>query len=473
MNPIILQFKNPSRGTQLHVCSITTCIKLKQSYISALIIFFSFFFKFSNAQNVGISSVSSFIPDASAGLDVNYSSKGLLIPRVALTATNAAGPIASPATSLMVYNTATTGILPNNVTPGYYYWNGTAWVAITTSATSWLLTGNTGTTAGTNFIGTNDAVDFVTKTNGVERIRVSSLGDVAIGGTASNATNPEQLLVDAGTTTSSFNVITGKGSLNNYLQLNIQNGSNGTNASSDVVATANDGSESTYYIDMGINGSGNTMNNYGVAHDAYLFNTAGAGTGGNLYIGTSSANKSLGFLTGGTTVGTVVGTTMTPNNERLRIDGATGNVGIGTISPTDKLTVAGNVVPTVTATYNLGTSTLRWNNVYTNNLIQVSDRRMKTNIKTLNYGLKEVLALRPVSFNWKTKPHTEHKVGLIAQEVRKIVPEVVVGNETKETIGMNYAELVPVLINAIKQQQQEIDFLQKQVKKLNNRPNLR
>jgi flagellar biosynthesis chaperone FliJ len=46
--------------------------------------------------------------------------------------------------------------------------------------------------------------------------------------------------------------------------------------------------------------------------------------------------------------------------------------------------------------------------------------------------------------------------------VRKIVPEVVIGDETKENLGMNYAELVPVLINAIKQQQQQIDALKKE-----------
>ncbi|HMY43376.1 MAG TPA: hypothetical protein PKJ74_09435 [Chitinophagales bacterium] len=52
----------------------------------------------------------------------------MIIPNVALTATNAAAPVASPATSLLVYNTATAGTAPNNVTPGYYYWDGAKWV---------------------------------------------------------------------------------------------------------------------------------------------------------------------------------------------------------------------------------------------------------------------------------------------------------------------------------------------------------
>jgi hypothetical protein len=56
------------------------------------------------AQNVGMSSTGA-TPDASAMLDIVSSSKGLLIPRVALTATDDEGPITSPATSLLVYNT--------------------------------------------------------------------------------------------------------------------------------------------------------------------------------------------------------------------------------------------------------------------------------------------------------------------------------------------------------------------------------
>src|SRR6185312_7812807 len=66
------------------------------------------------SQNVGINSTGA-TPDASSMLDIVSSSKGLLIPRVALTATNTAGPVISPTTSLLVYNTATAGTILNNV----------------------------------------------------------------------------------------------------------------------------------------------------------------------------------------------------------------------------------------------------------------------------------------------------------------------------------------------------------------------
>ncbi len=72
-------------------------------------------------------------PNASAKLEVAATDKGFLPPRVALTAANVFTPItgtSSTATGLLVYNTSTAGSLPNNVVPGYYYWNGTTWVQI-------------------------------------------------------------------------------------------------------------------------------------------------------------------------------------------------------------------------------------------------------------------------------------------------------------------------------------------------------
>jgi hypothetical protein len=72
-------------------------------------------------------------PNASAKLDVSATDRGFLPPRVALTATNAFSPItgtSSAAAGLLIYNTATAGTAPTNVVPGYYYWNGTAWIQI-------------------------------------------------------------------------------------------------------------------------------------------------------------------------------------------------------------------------------------------------------------------------------------------------------------------------------------------------------
>src|SRR5215208_4866244 len=122
------------------------------------------FFASSFAQSVGINSDGS-APHASAMLDVKHPNKGLLIPRVALTGTTDVTTIPSAATSLLVYNTTVAGAGATAVSPGFYYWSGTAWLMLSTGpgagpAISWLLTGNAGTVDGTNFIGTTDNIPF-------------------------------------------------------------------------------------------------------------------------------------------------------------------------------------------------------------------------------------------------------------------------------------------------------------------------
>lgn len=80
-----------------------------------------------NAQ-VGIGTTT---PNASASLDVTATNRGFLPPRVALTSATDVSTIATPATGLLVYNTATAGTAPNNVVPGYYYYTGSSWYRIT------------------------------------------------------------------------------------------------------------------------------------------------------------------------------------------------------------------------------------------------------------------------------------------------------------------------------------------------------
>lgn len=72
----------------------------------------------------------------SAVLDIESANKGVLFPRVNLTSTTDAVTIASPAEGLTIYNTATAGTAPNNVSPGYYYWNGTKWTKVATDSES-------------------------------------------------------------------------------------------------------------------------------------------------------------------------------------------------------------------------------------------------------------------------------------------------------------------------------------------------
>ena len=88
-----------------------------------LTIFGMLSFAIAQAQvGIGTSSVNS-----SAKLQVDATNKGFLPPRVSLTGTGDVTTIATPATGLMVYNLATSGTAPNNVTPGFYYYDGSKW----------------------------------------------------------------------------------------------------------------------------------------------------------------------------------------------------------------------------------------------------------------------------------------------------------------------------------------------------------
>ena len=102
---------------------------MKKIFLLSLIAFIS---TFSFAQNVAINADAS-LPNNSAMLDVKSANKGLLIPRVTLTGTADVTTVPSPATSLMVYNTTAAGTGATTVVPGYYYWNGTAWVRMVAS----------------------------------------------------------------------------------------------------------------------------------------------------------------------------------------------------------------------------------------------------------------------------------------------------------------------------------------------------
>jgi len=121
----------------------------------------------------------------------------------------------------------------------------------------------------------------------------------------------------------------------------------------------------------------------------------------------------------------------------------------------------GNLLPYADASYNLGSMNNRWANVYAaNGTIQTSDARLKTGIFDLEYGLEEVMSLNPVSYFWKNESDGKRNIGLLAQDVQEVVSEAVVeGDGPDKLLGLRYEQLIPVLINAIKEQQRQIEEL--------------
>ena len=102
---------------------------------------------------------------------------------------------------------------------------------------------------------------------------------------------------------------------------------------------------------------------------------------------------------------------------------------------------------------------------YSGTLTDTSDIRIKKNISPLSGSLNKILNLNGVSFKWKDESKgTEQIHGLIAQEAREIIPEIVREmpknpNEKDPTLGISYIDLIPFLIESIKDQQKQIDKL--------------
>ncbi|MDP1991775.1 MAG: tail fiber domain-containing protein [Syntrophales bacterium] len=105
----------------------------------------------------------------------------------------------------------------------------------------------------------------------------------------------------------------------------------------------------------------------------------------------------------------------------------------------------------------------------------ISDIRVKANVRLLSHALETALALRGVEFEWRYDEYPElglnlyPEVGLVAQEVEAVLPTVVGENE-EGFKTVNYACLVPVLIEAIKEQQLTINKLQDRVHVLEAKP---
>jgi len=104
-------------------------------------------------------------------------------------------------------------------------------------------------------------------------------------------------------------------------------------------------------------------------------------------------------------------------------------------------------------------------NVTAKDFIQSSDLRLKTNINPMSGALGNILKLRGVTFNWKESSNNRLQYGFIAQEMEKVLPDLV-GTDSNGYKTVNYSGVIPVLTEAIKTQQEEIESLKSENEQL-------
>lgn len=333
--------------------------------------------------------------------------------------------------------------------------------------------------------------------NGFRALNSNTIGN-------NNIANGYQTLYS--NTTGSNNVASGYESLRNNSTGydNIAYGTQSLYSNTAGDANVSIGTNSLYFNTVGINntaiGTESGLNSNG---DANIFLGYGAGyheTGSNrLYIENSDADANEALIYG------EFDTDNLRFNGHVMISNANASHLYATLSLNNlemanlggnNLGLDGDIVPFSNSTFDIGNSLINqhWDEVVANTFVTYSDRRTKTHISELPYGLEDLMKLQPVSYSYNEtiSPNNRTRLGLIAQDVEKIIPEVVITEDVDidpktgekivvpgDYLAMSYIELIPVLIKAVQEQQKEIvalkdqlenyQFLEKRIKALEDK----
>jgi hypothetical protein len=329
------------------------------------------------SQNVGINRDGA-APHPSAMLDIQSASGGVLIPRIALTGNSDTVTIVKPAPSLLVYNTAAAGSGNSAITPGYYFWNGSAWVRLMETGTNlpnlWKKDGNAGTSPGTDFIGTTDAKSLMFKVNNQKAGHIditaantffgyraglnttTGFGNIGISYNAlgSNVTGYDNIAIGEGTLFAAANSVNNI-AIGKFALVNDTTGASNTAVGNQALYYNRSGSSNSVfgYQSMANNTTGYQNNAFG--EFSLAFNTTGffnvaMGKNALYYTTTGSENTAIGHsavsypgtLTNSTAVGArsvvacsncmVLGSVAGNNGATTDV-----NVGIGTTGPAQPL----------------------------------------------------------------------------------------------------------------------------------------
>ncbi len=382
----------------------------------------------------------------------------------------------------------------------------------------WSLTGNSGTTAGSNFIGTTDAQDLVFKTNNTEDVRITTSGELAIG----NFSNPEAML-EIRETIADIYVRT----YNDYswqdggrLALQRMGGSQTSPAATQAgyglgaldfrggygtsvsgVTSASIKSISPVTWASGSNTRGGDLRFYTInisgSQSIYdnermrIGSQGGVGVNINPTPSTSTNNDPDAYMHvyGGIGIGPVNNSISLSHGQENSIQIAS-DTSYGGVNDNHSGYLIYSIMPggwttgelrfacaTDWGVYNTTTPALRvtQSGIYANGTYYSSDRRIKSDFRNMPYGLKQIMALEPLYYSKHiAKDMTEGKpvlgessdeIGFIAQDLFNIIPEVVSrpDDDKIELWGIDYAKMVPVLVQAIQEQQSKIEELENKI----------
>lgn len=400
-------------------------------------------------------------PNSSAQLEISASNKGLLIPRM----TMASRP-ASPATGLLIYQT--------DGTPGFYYYDGTAWQML---GNSWGLNGNSGVSS-SNFMGTTNTIDL--------HFRVNNLSSGVIDGNSKNTAFGYWALP----------LNTGADGIGNtaigHLALNANATGNLNNAVGYQALYVNNGSSNCAFGTVSL--FRNTTGSYNVAvgNNALQENTTGLA---NVAIGNNSLykqtlgnrNAAVGYYALAYSSGddnTAIGYNAGPAFGSSAFNNTTA-VGSGTFVTASDMVRIGNASVTSIGGY------APWSNL--------SDIRFKKDVAPEAHGLDLIMNLQPIVYHLDVEKlnaftHGEKAAelmqnasfkesvrkkeailysGFSAQQVEEAAAAVGYSfsavhhpENEKDHYSLDYSGFVVPLVKAIQEQQQEIEQLRQEIKLL-------
>lgn len=466
--------------------------------------------------------------DPNGALDINSSNDGLLIPRIALTAKNIA-TVQTPMVSEIIYNTATSGTAPNEVFPGFYFWNGTAWTEISHSNNVWNLLGNNETNPNTHFIGTTDDADLIFKRNNSLAGRIGidgvSFGFNALNNTLTNNNIGFGSYALGQNTTGSNNIALGTNTLlsnrGNRRSLAIgtealfyaDSRTNGRETFNTAIGhyalRGNDNSEgntgryNTAIGDETLFSNTSGQNNTVIGHRAMYNNTWGFSNVANgslsLFNNTGGYfNTALGHISlysntsgiGNTAIGYSSFALCSVCNYNTAIGGSTlsqivsgqNNTAIGYEALNSIFSGSNNIglgynanVPSPT-----GSNQIRIGNTFiTYASTQVawsitSDRRWKSNIQTTNLGLEFIKKLRPVSYFRENDEFKKTEYGFIAQELEEALntsgadSNGIIIKDDEGMYSVRYNDLLAPIVKAIQEMEIQNQTLKEENQNLKN-----